>query len=65
MKLTMTKEEATEWVYDQDEEQEIDADDLEAAFAALYGRPSDEEDCQNGLWSLCCCATPGCGTRPD
>ena len=60
----MTAEQATEWVYDQDEMQEVDHDELDAAFAALYGRLANDEDRQAGLWSLCCNATPNCGTRP-
>jgi hypothetical protein len=62
---TMTENEATEWVYDQDEQgSEIDQEALEAAFAALYGRAADDQDRRDGLWSLCCAATPNCGTRP-
>ncbi len=61
----MTEAQAIEWVYDQDEHGEVDQDQLEAAFLALYGRPADDEDRQNGLWSLCCNMTPNCGTRPE
>ena len=65
MKTTkMTEAEATEWIYDQDEIGELDQDQLEAAFAALHGRPADDDDRQNGLWSLCCHMAPNCGTRP-
>ena len=60
----MNTKQAEEWVYDQDELGEIDEDQLEAAFAALYGREPDEDDHLAGLWSLCCAATPNCGTRP-
>ena len=63
--IKMTETEATEWVYDQDEAGEVDQDQLAAAFAALHGRPADDDDWQNGLWSLCCNMTPNCGTRPD
>jgi hypothetical protein len=62
---TMAVAQATEWVYDQDENQEIDENDLEIAFATLCGRPADDEDRQIGLWSLCCSMTPNCGTRPE
>ena len=65
MKIRMTEVDAIEWVYDQDERYEVDQDQLEAAFAALYERNPDDEDRQNGLWSLCCAATPNCGTRPE
>lgn len=61
---TMTENEATEWVYDQDERCPIDQDKLEAAFAAIAGRPADDDDRQSGLWSLCCQLTPNCGSRP-
>ena len=56
---------AQEWVFAQDETGEIDSDQLEQAFAALYGRPADDEDRQAGLWSLCCAACENCGTRPE
>lgn len=61
----MTEAQATEWVYDQDENGSIDQSELEAAFAALHGRPADASDREAGLWSLCCAATPNCGTRPE
>ena len=61
----MTKQQATEWVYGQDEQGEVDQDDLAAAFTALYGRKPDDQDWTDGLWSLCCAATPNCGTRPE
>lgn len=60
--MNITK--ATEWVYDQDEQDEVDQDQLKAAFAALHGRQPGPDDRQAGLWSLCCAATPNCGTRP-
>lgn len=65
----MTEEQATSWVYDQDETDDHHDDPawhdaLRRAFRALYGREANEEDETAGLWSLCCCATPNCGTRP-
>ena len=62
---SMTEQQAIEWVYNQDESGEIDSAQLEQAFAALYGRPADDEDRQAGLWSLCCAACENCGTRPE
>lgn len=62
---TMTQRQATEWVYSQDETSSVDNGECEAAFAALYGRPADDEDRRAGLWSLCCAVTPNCGTRPE
>jgi len=61
----MTAEQSTEWVYEQDEMGEVDQDQLDLAFAALYGRQATDDDRQAGLWSLCCAATPNCGTRPE
>jgi hypothetical protein len=62
---SMTVAQATEWVYEQDEDREINQGELETVFSALYGRLADDEDRQNGLWSLCCAMTPNCGTRPE
>lgn len=61
---------ATEWVYDQDETDDHHDDAnwdaaLRRAFAALYRREPSADDEQDGLWSLCCAATPNCGTRPE
>lgn len=61
----MTTIEAIEWVYDQDEQGEVDQAQLEEAFTALHGRLPDDHDHEAGLWSLCCAATPHCGTRPE
>lgn len=60
----MTKSQATEWVYDQDEQGEIDRDELTAAYVALYGSQPDADDSVGTIWSHCCNATPNCGTRP-
>lgn len=65
MNTKMTVAQAIEWVYEQDEQCEVDHDQLEAAFRALAGREPDNEDNQAGLWSLCCSLTPNCGTRPQ
>ena len=65
IKNEMTEAEATEWVYSQDESGDINQAELEAAFTALYGRKPDQDDHNNGLWSLCCNMTPNCGTRPQ
>mgnify|MGYP001592828029 FL=1 len=61
----MTKTEATEWVYDQDEQSVLDQDDLRAAYRALVGAEPVEQSELEGLWSHCCAATEGCGTRPE
>jgi len=53
----MTKFEATAWVRNHEDDSEIDHDDLEQAFAAIYGRAPNAQDREDGLWSLCCVAT--------
>lgn len=55
-KYTMTEAEAIEWVREHDDSDEIDPLELEAAFLALYGRPADDTDRAQGLWSHCCAA---------
>lgn len=52
----MTEIEAIEWVQAQDENDRLDEDDLEAAFAAIYERLPDDQDREDGLWSLLCAA---------
>ena len=47
----MTEEEAREWVEDHRDEDELDSDELEHAFAAIFGRRADDHDRQEGLWS--------------
>jgi hypothetical protein len=63
-----TEWDATEWVYEQDERDDHHDDSdwdaaLRRAFVALYRREPSADDEQAGLWSLCCAACPGCGTR--
>lgn len=47
----MTKREANEWVKSHSDDDDLDEDELEAAFEAIFGRPADDEDRQIGLWS--------------
>jgi hypothetical protein len=65
----MNEKEAIEWVYEQDESQTHQDDDswwndLDEAFRGLYGRLPTQYEYEIGVWSLCCSATPNCGTRP-
>jgi len=53
----MTKSEATAWVRDHEDDSEMYAEDLAAAFAAIYGRAPNAQDREDGPWSLCCVAT--------
>lgn len=62
---SMTKDDATEWVYDQDESGDVDEDDLRAAYVALYESIPDEDMTTPDMWSHCCNATANCGTRPN
>lgn len=52
----MTEAQAIEWVNEQDEDSELDEDELEAAFTALYGRKPDQQDWSEGLWDHVCVA---------
>jgi hypothetical protein len=52
----MTLQQATEWVASHGDSDELDADELRAAFTAIYEREPDADDEHVGLWSLCCAA---------
>jgi hypothetical protein len=52
----MTKNEAIAWVRCHDDDDTLDDDELEEAYEALYGCPSDDQDRIEGLWSHCCAA---------
>lgn len=49
--VRMTEDEAKEYVTDHTDEEELDDDDLEHAFAAISGRRADDQDRAEGLWS--------------
>lgn len=48
-----TEETAKEYVAEHDDDDELDADDLEHVFAALAGRRPTDADRKEGLWSHC------------
>lgn len=48
-----TDETARKYVQDHDDADELDAEDLEHVFAALYGRRATNTESQEGLWSHC------------
>lgn len=52
--MTNAQEEAVAWVESHDDYDVLDMDEARAAFAALYDREADDEDLEDGLWSLCC-----------
>lgn len=49
--VRMTEDEAKEYVADHSDEDDLDEDDLEHAFAAIFGRRADDKDRSEGLWS--------------
>jgi len=52
--LRMTEEQAREYVADHADDDDLDSDDLEHAFAAIFGRRADDQDRAEGLWSHLC-----------
>ena len=52
----MTKAEAKQYVRAHEDDDEMDAADIDAVFAALYDRPPDARDRQEGVWPHCCAA---------
>lgn len=53
----MTAAQAAEYVAEHTDEDDLDEDDLEHAFAATFGRRADDKDRAEGLWSHLCAAT--------
>lgn len=49
--VRMTEDEAREYVEEHTDEDDLDEDDLEHAFAAIFGRRADDQDRAEGLWS--------------
>lgn len=49
----MTKRQAIAYVRSHDDET-AEETEVGAVFAALYERPPDDQDRQEGLWSHCC-----------
>jgi hypothetical protein len=52
----VTKREAIKWVKAHDDDDNLDPQALEEAFLAIYGRPPDDQDREEGLWSHLCAA---------
>jgi hypothetical protein len=50
----MTKQQAEQWVRAHNDNDDLDADELEAAFAAIFERSADDDDREQGLWSHVC-----------
>lgn len=53
----MTAAQAAEYVAEHTDEDDLDEDDLEHAFAATFGRRADDKDRAEGLWNHLCAAT--------
>lgn len=60
----MTEAEATEFVIENWENDQVSDDEVEDCFRALYGREPDEDDITEGLWSHCCAAVAGGDIQP-
>lgn len=54
--VRMTEEQAREYIAEHDDSDDLDADDLEHAFAAIFGRRASDWDRAEGLWSILCTA---------
>jgi len=52
----MTKQQAIDYVRDHEDCDDLDPEDIRAAYVALYGNEPDSEDEAEGLWSHCCAA---------
>jgi hypothetical protein len=48
----MNRQQAIDFVAQHSEDDEIDKDDMVAAFIAVFDRDPDDEDRENGLWSM-------------
>jgi hypothetical protein len=53
---SMTPAEATEWVKNHSDSDDLCDDELEAAFQAIFARKPDDQDWEQGLWSHLCAA---------
>lgn len=51
--VRFTEQQAKEYVAEHDDDDELDAEDLEHLFAALFGRRADERERSIGIWSYC------------
>lgn len=58
-KKTMTKRQAEQLIRSTDDVEELQPEELEAAFAAIFERPPDDKDREEGLWSHVCAAVDG------
>lgn len=47
----MTEEQAREWVAEHGNDDELDAEELEHAFAAIFGRRANDQERTEGVWS--------------
>lgn len=52
--MKMTETEAIEYVATHGDDDVLDPEELDACFAAIFGREPDDEDRAEGLWSHCC-----------
>jgi hypothetical protein len=52
----MSKQEAVEWVRGHGDDDQLDEDEIEDAFCAIFGRSADDDDRKEGLWNHLCAA---------
>lgn len=52
--MEMMKSEAMRWIAEHGDDDNLEEEELEAAFRAIYGRQPDAEDREKGLWSVLC-----------
>jgi len=50
----MTLQQAEDFIRECDEDDELDDGTLVELFTAIYERKPDQQDRDDGLWSLCC-----------
>ena len=59
----MNRQQAAAFVADHSDDDDLDQADIDAAFTAIFEREPDDEDRDNGLWSMMVAATnddPAC-----
>ena len=64
----MNRQQAAAFVADHSDDDDLDSADIDAAFTAIFEREPDDEDRDNGLWSMMIAATnddPSCEDDED
>ena len=64
----MNRQQAVDFVSEHSDDDDLDQSDIDAAFTAIFEREPDDEDRDNGLWSMLVAATnddPACEDDED